>query len=70
MAGDGLQHAAGQLGLALGLNATAVGTLIAFGSGGFFVVFLIIAACASGPASSAAGTRTRAPCAWDARGWR
>lgn len=34
------------LGLALGLNATAVGTLIAFGSGGFFVVFLIVAACA------------------------
>ncbi|WP_428834217.1 hypothetical protein, partial [Pseudomonas aeruginosa] len=25
-------------------NATAVGTLIAFGSGGFFVVFLIVAA--------------------------
>lgn len=34
------------LGLALGLNATAVGTLIAFGSGGFFVVFLIVAASA------------------------
>ncbi|EPK4054889.1 APC family permease, partial [Pseudomonas aeruginosa] len=27
-------------------NATAVGTLIAFGSGGFFVVFLIVTACA------------------------
>lgn len=34
------------LGLVLGLNATAVGTLIAFGSGGFFVVFLIVAASA------------------------
>jgi amino acid transporter len=34
------------LGLALGLNATAVGTLIAFGSGGFFFVFLIVAASA------------------------
>ncbi|MDF9906711.1 APC family permease [Pseudomonas laurylsulfatiphila] len=33
-------------GLALGLNATAVGTLIAFGSGGFFVVFLIVVSCA------------------------
>lgn len=33
-------------GLALGLNATAVGTLIAFGSGGFFLVFLIVTACA------------------------
>jgi len=33
-------------GLALGLNATAVGTLIAFGSGGFFVVFLIVVTCA------------------------
>lgn len=33
-------------GLALGLNATAVGTLIAFGSGGFFVVFLIVITCA------------------------
>lgn len=30
------------LGLILGLNATAVGTLIAFGSGGFFFVFLIV----------------------------
>ncbi len=30
------------LGLALGLNATAVGTLIAFGSGGFFVGFPIL----------------------------
>lgn len=30
------------LGLGLGLNATAVGTLIAFGSGGFFFVFLIV----------------------------
>jgi amino acid transporter len=34
------------LGLALGLNATAVGTLIAFGSGGFFFVFLIVAVSA------------------------
>ncbi len=34
------------LGLALGLNATAVGTLIAFGSGGFFMVFLIVVSCA------------------------
>jgi amino acid transporter len=34
------------LGLALGLNATAVGTLIAFGSGGFFFVFLIVVTCA------------------------
>lgn len=58
------------LGLALGLNATAVGTLIAFGSGGFFVVFLIVAACALWARLIAAGTRTRAPCAWDARGWR
>ncbi|WP_420232492.1 APC family permease [Pseudomonas sp. ABY48] len=33
-------------GLSLGLNATAVGTLIAFGSGGFFVVFLIVVSCA------------------------
>ena len=33
-------------GLALGLNATAVGTLIAFGCGGFFVVFLIVITCA------------------------
>lgn len=33
-------------GLALGLNATAVGTLIAFGSGGFFMVFLIVVTCA------------------------
>lgn len=33
-------------GLTLGLNATAVGTLIAFGSGGFFVVFLIVVTCA------------------------
>ena len=33
-------------GLALGLNATAVGTLIAFGSGGFFFVFLIVVTCA------------------------
>lgn len=33
-------------GLALGMNATAVGTLIAFGSGGFFVVFLIVVTCA------------------------
>jgi amino acid transporter len=33
-------------GLALGLNATAVGTLIAFGSGGFFIVFLIVVSCA------------------------
>ncbi|KTC37592.1 amino acid permease, partial [Pseudomonas sp. ABAC61] len=33
-------------GLALGLNATAVGTLIAFGSGGFFMVFLIVIGCA------------------------
>ncbi|MGX1087007.1 APC family permease [Pseudomonas sp. AP3_22 TE3818] len=33
-------------GLVLGLNATAVGTLIAFGSGGFFVVFLIVVSCA------------------------
>lgn len=32
--------------LALGLNATAVGTLIAFGSGGFFFVFLIVVSCA------------------------
>ena len=34
------------LGLGLGLNATAVGTLIAFGSGGFFFVFLIVTASA------------------------
>lgn len=34
------------LGLVLGLNATAVGTLIAFGSGGFFMVFLIVIGCA------------------------
>jgi amino acid transporter len=34
------------IGLVLGLNATAVGTLIAFGSGGFFFVFLIVAASA------------------------
>ncbi|TAA56690.1 APC family permease [Shinella sp. JR1-6] len=33
-------------GLVLGLNATAVGTLIAFGSGGFFFVFLIVTASA------------------------
>ena len=33
-------------GLTLGLNATAVGTLIAFGSGGFFFVFLIVVTCA------------------------
>jgi len=34
------------LGLLLGLNATAVGTLIAFGSGGFYFVFLIVVSCA------------------------
>lgn len=34
------------IGLVLGLNATAVGTLIAFGSGGFFFVFLIVSASA------------------------
>ncbi|MGC3080650.1 amino acid permease, partial [Pseudomonas aeruginosa] len=34
------------LGLAQGLNATAVGTLIAFGCGGLFVVFQIVAATA------------------------
>jgi len=33
-------------GLLLGLNATAVGTLIAFGSGGFYFVFLIVVSCA------------------------
>jgi amino acid transporter len=34
------------LGLLLGLNATAAGTLIAFGSGGFYGVFLIVVCCA------------------------
>jgi len=34
------------LGLLLGLNATAVGTLIAFGSGGFYFVFLIVVSTA------------------------
>jgi len=33
-------------GLLLGLNATAVGTLIAFGSGGFYFVFLIVVSAA------------------------
>lgn len=33
-------------GLLLGLNASAVGTLIAFGSGGFYIVFLIVATTA------------------------
>ncbi|WP_440709344.1 APC family permease [Herbiconiux sp. YIM B11900] len=36
----------GAVGLLLGLNGDAVGTLITFGSGGFYIVFLIVAVTA------------------------